>query len=144
MRLPAFRHAGFRNYVFGSFVSNTGTSVQTWAIMWHIYHLTGSSYFVGMVGLVRVVPLLFFTLYGGVLADQTDRRKMMLISQSAMAFVALAAAIVTVSGYAGVGFLYLVVAAHSVARAFDGPARQSMFVTLVPARDFPNAASRSE
>ncbi len=115
--------------------------MQTWAIMWHIYHLTGSSYFVGMVGLVRVVPLLFFTLYGGVLADQTDRRKMMLISQSAMAFVALAAAIVTVSGYAGVGFLYLVVAAHSVARAFDGPARQSMFVTLVPARDFPNAAS---
>lgn len=141
MALPALRHADFRNYIVGTLISNTGTSTQSAAIMWHIYHLTGSPLAVGLLGVIRVGPLVFFTLYGGVLADQADRRKIMLITQSAMAIVALLAFLITVTGNATVVFLYLVVALKTVARAFDGPARQSMFVTLVPARDFPNAAS---
>jgi len=65
----------------------------------------------------------------------------MLITQLAMALVALGAFTITVTDRVSVGAIYLIVALHSVARAFDGPARQSMFVSLVPARDFPNAAS---
>lgn len=141
MRFPALRHAGFRNYLLGSFVSNVGTGVQSLAIAWHIYQITGQSFMVGLLGLVRVVPLLSLTLIGGVLADQTDRRKTMLLTQSGMALVSLLAFVLTVTGNASVAALYGIVALHAVARAFDGPARQAMFVGLVPKRDFPNAAS---
>lgn len=140
-RLPALRSPGFRNYVLGSFVSNTGNTIQAWAIAWHVYHLTGSSLMVGLLGLVRVGPLLVFTLFGGVLADHADRRKIMIAMQSAMAMIALALFWTTSAGLVTIGLLYLFVGCNAVARAFDGPARQSMVVGLVPIEHFPNAAS---
>lgn len=141
MRLPALQHPNFRNYLAGTFVSNIGGNMQAIAIVWQVYEITESSLMVGLLGLVRVVPLLCLTLFAGVLADQTDRRRLMLITQTAMAFVSLAAFGITISGGVSVAVLYGIVALQTVARAFDGPARQSMFATLVPARDFPNAAS---
>ena len=140
-RLPALRHAGFRGYLTGSFISNVGNNVQAWAIAWHVYHLTESSLMVGLLGLVRVGPLLALSLFGGVLADRADRRTVMLMTQSAMAIIALVVMLMTATGSATVGALYCIVAASAVARAFDGPARQSMVVGLVPIQDFPNAAS---
>lgn len=125
----------------GTFVSNVGSNIQAWAIAWHIYELTHSSYMVGLLGLVRVGPLLVLTLYGGVIADQSDRRRVMLLTQSGMAAVSLGLFATSADRAQSVGFLYLFVALHSIARAFDGPARQSLFANLVPAADFPNAAS---
>ncbi|MBI5706142.1 MAG: MFS transporter [Armatimonadetes bacterium] len=138
---PALRHSGFRGYLAGSFVSNVGAYVQTWVISWHVYHLTGSSLMVGLLGLVRVVPLVSLSLFGGVLADQADRRKVMLLTQSGMALVSLALCLMAALGWATVAGLYAIVALSSVARAFDGPARQAMVVRLVPKEHFPNAAS---
>lgn len=140
-RLPALGHADFRGYLLGSFVSNVGGTVQSWAIFWHVFHLTNSSLMVGLVGLVRVVPLLLFTLFGGVIADRADRRKVLLVGQTAQALVALCLFAVTISGYASVGLLYTIVALDAVTRSLNGPARQSMFVNLVPVQHFPNAAS---
>lgn len=141
MRLPALRHAHFRNYLAGTFVSNVGNNIQAWAIAWHIYDLTGSSFMVGLLGLVRIVPLLTLTLIGGVVADHADRRKVMILTQSAMSVVALGLATSAYSEIKSVFVLYAFVAIHAVARAFDGPARQSLFAGLVPPQDFPNAAS---
>lgn len=142
MALPsALRYGQFRNYLAGTFVSNVGSNVQNWAISLHVYQLTDSSLMVGLLGAVRVVPLVLLTLFGGVLADHGDRRKIMLATQSAMGLVACMAFAVSVAGHPSVAALYVIVGLHSVARAFDGPARQAMFVTLVPARDFPKAAS---
>ncbi|MGI8924454.1 MAG: MFS transporter [Fimbriimonadales bacterium] len=141
MRLPALRHADFRNYLGGSFVSNVGNSVQAWAIAWHVYQITQSSLMVGMLGLVRVGPLLVFSLFGGVVADQVDRRNVLLLTQSGLALVSLTVFALTCTDMATVGALYSIVAVQSIARAFDGPARQSMMVGLVPRKDFPNAAS---
>lgn len=140
-RLPALRHRGFREYITGSFVSNVGNNVQAWAIAWHVYYLTESSLMVGLLGLVRVVPLLIFTLFGGVVADQADRRKVLLVTQSGMALVALAALTLSAGGLNSAGPLYVIVALNAIARSFDGPARQAMVVGLVPREDFPNAAS---
>lgn len=138
---PALRHKDFRNYLAGAFVSNVGSNVQAWAIAWHVYDITHSSLMVGMLGIVRVVPLLVFALLGGVLADQADRRKVMIATQSAMALVSLGLVALAGAGVATVWPLYAMVAVNAVARAFDGPARQSLQVSLVPLRDFPNAAS---
>ncbi len=141
MRLPALRHARFREYLAGTFVSNIGGSIQAWTVAWHVYQLTHSSLMVGLLALARVGPLLTFTLFGGVLADQADRRKVMLLTQSSMALVSGALFFTAYSDAASVGVLYFLIALHSAARAFDQPVRHSLFANLVPAADFPNAAS---
>jgi MFS family permease len=140
-RFPALEHEPFRYYLAGGFISNVGNQIQAWAIAWHIFALTDSSFMVGLLGLVRVGPLLVFSLFGGVIADQLDRRKVMFATQSGMAVVALWLAILELSGRASVVPIYALVAIFSIARAFDGPARQALVVSLVPARILPNAVS---
>lgn len=140
-RFPALASADFRRYLAGNFLSNAGTHIQTTALAYHVYVLTGSSFMVGLLGICRVVPLLIFTLFAGVLADHADRRKVMLATQSAMAAVALILALV--EGTVGVTptLIYILVAISSIAIAVDGPSRQSLVVSLVPQEHFPNAVS---
>lgn len=139
--LPALGSKEFRNYLGGSFVSNIGNTVQTWAIFWHLFHITNDSFMVGLGGLVRIGPLLFLSLFGGVVADQFDRRKVLLLTQSGMAAVSLLLFVLTAQGYASVGLLYSIVALNAIARAFDGPARQSMLPSLVRIEHLRNALS---
>jgi predicted MFS family arabinose efflux permease len=113
--------------------------MQSTAILAHVYSLTQSSYYVGMLGLIRVLPLLFFSLIGGIVADHQDRRRVCLATQCGMGMIALALTISEWKGHTTVAFIYMLVAFQAVARAFDGPARQSMVVNLVPSEDMPNA-----
>ncbi|MCW5936919.1 MAG: MFS transporter [Fimbriimonadaceae bacterium] len=138
---PALKHATYRSYLAGSFVSNVGNSIQAWAIAWQVFALTQSSLMVGLLGLARVGPLLVFALFGGVIADRADRRKVLLVTQAAMAGISLALFATATAGIQSVAPLYLLVALNAVARAFDGPTRQALQVSLVPIKDFPNAAS---
>lgn len=140
-RLPALASADFRRYLAGNFLSNVGSQIQATALTYHVYELTGSSYMVGLLGLFRVAPLLTFTLFGGVLADQADRRKVMLATQSVMAVVAIVLAIAVAAGKVTPALIYGLVSVSFVAIAFDGPARQSLVVSLVPREHFPNAVS---
>jgi MFS family permease len=140
-RFVALTHPSFRYYLAGGFLSNVGNQVQTWAIVWHVYSLTESSFMVGVIGLVRVAPLLLFSLFGGVIADQFDRRKVMLLTQSALMVIAVVLAILTLSDRDTVGAIYALVAVSAVARAFDGPSRQALVASLVPANHLPNAIS---
>jgi MFS family permease len=138
---PALKHKPFRSYLAGAFVSNVGNSIQAWAIAWQVFAITGSSLMVGLLGIARVVPLLLFSLFGGVLADRADRRKVMMFTQSAMAIVSLILLVWTLRGMSSVAPLYALVAINAIARSFDGPARQALQVGLVPREDYPNAAS---
>gem|GEM_PF-1074935 len=141
MRLPALQYRGFREFLVGSFISNLGNQVQAWAIAWQVYQLTDSSLYVGLLGIARVVPLLIFSLFGGVLADHADRRKVILVAQCGLAAVAVGVAMLTITSRVTVWSLYALVALGAVARAFEGPARQAMVAGLVPKEVFPNAAS---
>ncbi len=96
---------------------------------------------VGSLALARVIPLLLLSLFGGVVADQADRRKVMFLSQSGMALVSLALFLGTFFKASALWPIYALIAVNAVARSFDGPARQAMMVNLVPREDFPNAAS---
>jgi MFS family permease len=140
-RFPALAHREFRVYLAGGFISNVGNMVQSTAIAYHVYTLTLSSYSVGLIGLVSVGPLLLFSLFGGVLSDQVDRRKLLFATQCGMALVALALLTFEQAQLRSVGLLYVLVAVGAVARAFDGPARQPLVASLVPAIDLPNAFS---
>ncbi len=82
-------HRDFRLLWLGQLISQAGSTMQVVAINWHISVLTNyNPLALGLVGLSRVVPIIFFSLVGGAVADARDRRKVMLVTQSAMAILA--------------------------------------------------------
>jgi MFS family permease len=139
--MPALAHRDFRNFMLGSFVSNIGGMMQSTAIAYHLFHLTGRSTAVGAMGLVRVIPLLALGLFGGYIADQFDRRGVILWTQLFQAIMAGVLAYVAISGQATLVSLYTIVAINAALNSFAAPARQAMVPSLVPIEIFPNAAS---
>src|SRR5580765_2940191 len=89
----ALRHRDFRSLWAAQLVSLTGSQMQSVALHWHVYLLTHSPLALGLVGLTRVLPIIAFSLWGGIVADRADRKKVMLIAQSAMAVLSLALAV---------------------------------------------------
>jgi MFS family permease len=142
--LIALRHRNFRLLWIGLFISMSGSLMRNAAILWHVSLLVPDdqkALALGLVGLVRVVPIIFFSFVGGVVADALDRRKLMLITNLAMMLVSTTLATVTLSHHDSLWLVYLLAAAGSAVGSFDGPARQSLFPALVPREHLPNAIS---
>ncbi|HEX8354075.1 MAG TPA: MFS transporter [Pyrinomonadaceae bacterium] len=143
----ALRHRDFRLMWVGQFVSLTGSQMQLVTINWHVYLLTrprgeaAAAAALGLVGLVRVLPIVVCSLVGGVVADAVDRKRLILVTQTVMLLSAAALAAFTASGLEQVWPVYALTALSSAATAFDNPARQALLPALVPARDFANAVS---
>lgn len=121
--------------------------MQLVAINWHVYLIAkqfGDRYAaiaLGLVGLVRVVPIILCSLLGGVVADAFDRKHLIVAAQVVMLMSAGILAAVTASGLQSVWIIYLLTAISSAAFAFDNPARQALLPMLVPPQDFPGAVS---
>lgn len=142
MSLVALQHRNFRLLWIGLLISFSGSLMQTAALLWHVSLLVSPdrrAIALGMVGLVRVVPVVVFSLLSGVAADVYDRRKLMLVTQSVMAIFAAALATLTWRGLDDVWPVYAIAAASSAAAAFDLPARQALTPNLVPRAHLPNA-----
>lgn len=122
-------------------VSIAGSQMQVWALFWHIRTITDQPIALGGVGLARILPILVFSLVGGAVADVSNRRRVMFVTQSAMAGTALALAWLTFRGQISLGHIYLLTALQAIAISFDQPARQALVPNLVPGRDLPNAFS---
>jgi MFS family permease len=143
-RLAAFaalRYRDFRLLWLGQIVSVTGSQMQMVAIHWHIYLLTQSPFALGMVGFFRGAPLILCSLFGGVLADAMDRKRLMIITQTVMLLCAVLLTLFTLIGLPGPWPIYLLTGVASVATAFDIPARQALMPTLVPPQHFSNSVS---
>lgn len=140
-RFPALTYRNFRLYFVGQAISAAGTQMQMVAISWEIYQLTGSALILGLVGLARLVPVILFSLVGGVVADAHSRRIIMLFTQSAMMLVAFLLALFTLSGIQNAGLILALTAMGAAAAAFDSPARQSLVPNLVPREHLTNALS---
>jgi MFS family permease len=140
---PSLKHRRFFYLWLGQLLSIAGTQMQIAALLWHIRTLTGEPQplALGGVGLARILPIIIFSLVGGMIADSFDRRKIMFITQSAAALLALALGWLTQSGQITIWLIYALTAFQAVAVAFDGPARQALIPNLVPAKDLPNAFS---
>jgi len=137
----ALRHRDFRLLWLGQIISVTGSQMQFVAINWHVYLLTKSALALGLVGLFRGAPIILCSLIGGVVADAVDRKRLMIMTQTAMLASAAGLAIITLTGLQSVWQIYALSALASAATAFDIPARQSLMPSLVPPEDFPNAVS---
>jgi MFS family permease len=136
----ALQYRDFRILWFGAFTSTIGTWMQKVAQNWLVLTITGSSaFYLGLDSFLGELPILLFTLVGGVFADRHDRRRLLLMSQ----YVQMAAAFTL----AGLVYLDVVRVWHvltlsvvtGLAQAFGGPAHQSLLPSLVSKEDVPNA-----
>ena len=142
--VTVLRHRNFRLIWIGLLLSFTGSFMQNAALLWNVSLLVPTDrkgIALGIVGLVRVVPIVIFSMISGVVADASDRRKLMLLTQSGSAVVALGLAWLAFSGNTSVWPVYALAALSSAVGAFDLPARQSLVPSLVPRQDLPNAIS---
>ncbi len=117
--------------------------MQSAAIHWHIRELTGEPdpLALGGIGLARILPVILFSIIGGTVADNYNRRMIILVTQSLLALQALVLAVLTFSGHITIWQIYLLTAIQAAAMAFDIPARQSLIPNLVPREVLPSAFS---
>lgn len=142
--VAVLRHRNFRLIWIGLLLSFTGSFMQNAALLWHVSLLVPADrkgLALGIVGLVRVVPIVIFSMISGVVADASDRRRLMLLTQTGSAIVALGLAWLAFSGNTAVWPVYALAALSSAVGAFDLPARQSLVPSLVPREELPSAIS---
>ncbi len=120
-------------------VSMTGAQMQSAAIDWHLYQITGSPLALGTAGLVRLVPTVAFSLIGGAVADAMDRRKVLICAQLGLCFVAAAMSAAVAFHVDRPWLIYCLIAIGATSVAFSNPARQAMLPNLVPKEHLYNA-----
>src|SRR5437588_10338153 len=125
-RFPALKSRDFRLLWIGQTISVAGGQMQFWALNWHIYALTRSPIALGLIGLFRVVPIVVFSLAGGVIADAHDRRKVFFVSQVILAGIAAALCVLTYANRLHPAGIYTLTAIAASAIAFSNPARQAL------------------
>lgn len=139
--LSAFSYRDFRLLWTGEFISAVGTDMQFVALSWQLYLLTHSALALGLVGAVRFVPILLFSLIGGTFADAHNRKKILYITQAIIALSSLFLAVVSYTNHASSFLLYITTALVAGAVSFDLPARQALIPSLVARKDLQNALS---
>lgn len=126
------RFRDFRLLWTNLLISQIGSQMQVVAVVWHVYLLTKSPLSLGIIGLVRFIPLIFLSLFSGMIADRFDRKKIMLFSQLLMALSALILTITTFTNQVSPTLIYFSLVLASIGFTFDMPARQSLIPQLVP------------
>jgi MFS family permease len=136
----ALRHREYRLFLSGRILSVIGQQMLDVAIGWELYERTHAALALGLVGLVLVVPIVALALPAGHAADRWDRRRIVLVTQLALAVGSLALAWLSFSR-GPVALTYLCLFAIGVALAFNRPATAALLPQLVPLADFPNAVT---
>ena len=137
--LAAFAYRDFRVLWFGAFTSTVGTWMQKVAQSWLVFDLTHSSFFLGLDDFLGQLPILLFTLVGGVIADRHDRRRLLLGSQYVQMAAAFTLAGLVFFGHVRIWHILGLSCLTGMAQAFGGPAYQSLIPSLVHKKDLPNA-----
>ena len=140
-RLAALGYRDFRLFWTGQLVSNIGTWMQMTATSWLLYQLTGSPVLLGLNGIFRAVPAIGLGVISGTFADRYDRRAMLLWTQVSLGLLALGVGILVHLGHIQPWHIYTFTFLSASVGAFDGPARQAMFPSLVPRSALPNAVA---
>ena len=120
-------------------VSLIGTWIQTVAQSWLIFQLTNSAFLLGVVGFLNSIPLLLFSLFGGVMADRMNKRNILIFTQTAFMLLAFLLAFLTHTKLITPAQIMGIAVLNGVVMAFDAPSRQSMVVELVGKAHLPNA-----
>jgi MFS family permease len=137
----ALRHRNFRLFFTGQLISLIGSWIQNTAQGWLVYELTRSKMLLGVVAAVASAPMLFFSIWGGSVADRHSKRTVVLFTQSAMMLTAFIFAALIWTGQIRTWSILVLAAAGGLAMAFDMPARQAFMVEMTSREDLMNAIS---
>lgn len=136
----ALRYRNFRLWFAGQTLSLMGTWMQSVAQGWVVYLLTGSELALGTITFLGTIPTLFLMLPAGALIDRVPRRRLLLMTQTAMMLMAFTLAVLAATKVLQVWHVGLLAVGLGIANSFDAPARQSMAVEMVEDRaDLSNA-----
>ncbi len=138
--IRSLRHRNFRLYFFGQGLSVTGTWMQSVAVGWLVYRLTGSKALLGLAGFASQILTFAVAPLAGVLADRWNRRRTIIAAQVLAMVQALALASVTLTGVVEVWHVIALSVFTGLVRGFEVPTRQSFIVQMLDERaDLPNA-----
>lgn len=137
----SLRVPNFRLYLLGLGISATGGWIQTVASAWLVLRLTGSGTALGLELAFSFLPILLIGPMGGVVADRVDKRRLLFVTQSCFAVLALALGLLTATGVVELWMIYGLSLLTGIVHAFDHPTRQSFVPEIVGRRDLTNAVS---
>ena len=137
--LAAFHYRDFRVLWFGAFASTVGSWMQKVAQSWLVFDLTQSSWYLGLDDFLGQLPILLFTLIGGVVADRHDRRFVLIGSQVVQMATAFTLAALIYFNLVRVEYILMLSFVAGLGQAFGGPAYQALIPSLVQKKDLPNA-----
>ena len=142
-RLPvafrALRHRNFQLFFSGQLVSLTGTWMQTAAEAWLVYRLTGSAWWLGVIGFASQFPVFLVAPLGGITADRYNRHNVVIWTQIFSMIFDSALAVLTLAKVVKVEHVLILAILSGIVSAFDIPARQSFLVDMVGKEDLMNA-----
>jgi MFS family permease len=137
-RFRALRHRNFRLYWSGQLVSLIGTWMQSVAQGWLMHRLTSSAFMLGLLAFTQLLPVLLLSIWAGVLVDRIDKRRLLLVTQSAFLVQAVMLATLTSTGHVQAWMVLTLAFFFGVFNAFDLPTRQSFVIEMVGREDLSN------
>ena len=135
----ALRHRNYRLFFIGQLISLTGTWMQNVAERWLVWELTSSPFKLGVVTFAAGVPVLLFSLWGGVFADRVPKRRLLMVTQTFMMTLAIILAVDVILGTVQWWHVGILAFLLGTANAFDAPARQAFVFEMVGRNDLMNA-----
>ncbi len=137
----SLRQRNFRLYWFGQMISLMGTWMQTIGQAWLVLELTHSAWQLGLVGALQFLPVLLFSIFGGVLADRWPKRRVLLITQAVASIQAFLLWILTITGSVQPWHIYILALVLGLTNSLDQPTRAAFAVEMVGREDLPNAVA---
>jgi MFS family permease len=137
----SLRVRNYRRFFAGQVVSWTGTWVQWTAQAWLVLELTGSGLGLGVVTALQWLPVLLLGAWAGVVADRFDKRRVLILTNSASAILSLVLGVATVTGVVTLWFVIVIALGLGIVTAIDNPARQTFTMEMVGRERITNAVS---
>lgn len=128
---PALQFPAYRNFWLGMFGAVGGFQVLMFGQFWLMHELTGSPLHLGYVGVANAIPAILLNLFGGVIADKADKKKLIIWTETLSASLVFLLGLLTVLGVVEVWHVIAIAVVSGAINAFNQPARQALYPHLV-------------
>lgn len=136
---PALKHRSYKLYFMGQLLSLVGTWIQIVALGWLVFQLTKSAFMVGLVSSFGSLPVLMFGLFGGVIVDKFEKKKVLIFTQISSMILAFILGLLTISGVITVLQIVILAFMAGLISAIDMPARHAFVVEMVGKNEMASA-----
>ena len=136
---PSLRNRNFRLHFTGQLISNTGNWLTNVALILLVLKITGSGFAVGLLTACQFGPILLLSAFAGAIADRSDKRHLLLVTQSLEMAQSAGFAVMAFMPHPALGGLYALAAGGGILLAFENPLRSSFVTEMVSGEDIPNA-----